>query len=1443
MRLSKALNSALKSSQLGSQKLMEPLEDDDDPLRSLIRNVGLRCLRWRGRGGQWTSDDAVATIHVRESPKKATAATASCVSANDILECLTALRRSSRIVENTLGKSRTRLEFVSKAEAVALAQRAVDRGFLERVGRGTTVTTAQLRRSLLDDFDPVAARRRRVFRIGSHRFWRFALPELYKTDKQDIVSVTIGHVKLPSDAFLPALGYVSACVRIDLVVVPYDHSDGQGYFPRQRHRTTMIRRAQSDFDLNETVDFALPVTLRDAAFFVIEVFNEGAHGVLHAKSLGATRIAFKDVAGSDGISRLRLDRSSPATEKIQCACVSSSPRAAPTDQYEAATVDINVLVRSVVAPRRFLQITTENDDVLKAAEVPTAVKEIRIRCVVVEARHVTYDLAETHGLRWMLRARLALVDAVADTPWALKYFHCPQFFSNNQRIRGGGARFAFSSQTDGVPTTTGHPLRRRLFSTPGDSQKPSRRRRIHSTPSSRRYQSVDATLSETKQTPRFGERIALLTNNVRTALMQTRQALAGTLPVEHHTPIDDDDDDEGTLVDDDDDIVFAYSEQDSDDEEVPQDDVFSVHSGAFFEHKDDDDSSVLQRRHRKSRQRTTSTASSSVYPQSEVVVDMEKQYFPKLKVEAAANPTTEAVRVVMMQKSIGGLPRRIGAAVIPLKELPRSPPPPSWHVLTTVGPRGVLTRNGEIKASIWIDDPKAVPNVESTTPVAKRRSVLSFVVQWGRVTALECWHWFLLRMTSADHKHVLVLDSQRKKWRQIFFFPPTTKKETWYWYCLATVIILSYWIVRFVLKLILAGILYTSRMVGTMLIALTLILTGMLLNVVGPIFLAKIATFCIEKYGVQGVCRCECESVRLSIFVTRATAEELPPLGLTLKKHQREMKQNKVPANHAPPKHRHWRLVLSLDVRGFKFFNPAASRYPHETMASVKQVVLTVSMACKHVPETLRRAWHSPWRPNPRKCVAAFGLERRKTQSVLVPVSSSSTDDDSTKEEGPRQRKTSGDNETVRIMEAADTSPPPQCRYAGVVVVESCFIMAPQVNMEMDAASELNVVALTRDLADARVAKFIPRHQYAPNALRIDVLAARRLPYLQKPPERRPHVGSGGTVGLCSDFLTTTTEETSPGEHPPLVATASTKPGHVLMIRCRVRDEKQRDSHLSNPVYAEDETLHATWTESRIDFRDRYDDASAVLALEVFAVERASAKKSFSVGRWLTTLEALANRPEERLVHTSDNFVCSRAPEDAESSAFVVEGWFPLRDADLEYADPRNKSYDGLGAIRLRVTWYHEPGKGKRSGRRAAPLSQAEGYLNNFVQPKSALDQLTENARESGLRLGSPRYTERMLDTFPLLIDVRALLLHDVNARLHDILWGKSGQAMVGSGEHTRVAIPKIVLDAEDFYTKHPCYGAMTIAGFLRDFVLRGCVPELLSRQLLYQFITLIGVD
>ena len=85
---------------------------------------------------------------------------------------------------------------------------------------------------------------------------------------------------------------------------------------------------------------------------------------------------------------------------------------------------------------------------------------------------------------------------------------------------------------------------------------------------------------------------------------------------------------------------------------------------------------------------------------------------------------------------------------------------------------------------------------------------------------------------------------------------------------------------------------------------------------------------------------------------------------------------------------------------------------------------------------------------------------------------------------------------------------------------------------------------------------------------------------------------------------------------------------------------------------------------------------------------------------------------------------------------------FPLRDAALEYSDASCRESDALGALRFEIKWRFVADDDDLPCALPPPLP-------------SALEQLVENTQESALRMGSPRWTQRMLDTFPVRLDVR----------------------------------------------------------------------------------------
>uniref|UniRef100_A0A7S3JQA0 Uncharacterized protein n=1 Tax=Aureoumbra lagunensis TaxID=44058 RepID=A0A7S3JQA0_9STRA len=827
--------------------------------------------------------------------------------------------------------------------------------------------------------------------------------------------------------------------------------------------------------------------------------------------------------------------------------------------------------------------------------------------------------------------------------------------------------------------------------------------------------------------------------------------------------------------------------------------------------------------------------------------EVPNKFFQKLKVEAVTTTATDVLRLVVVQKSRGGIPRRVAAAVIPLSDLlsQTTPPEPSWIQATNVGPRGTLSRNGEILASVWIEGDDD-----------ERRSFSRFSEY----------------MTPTDAK---TSTSQKNK--------NYTKDKYIINFFGLSIIALVFAYLTYSAHNIISSFKYFSYICSWQVIKISLLCFGVsalfFSSSVVPCLMGKTLAYMIERYGLLSVCRVQCDSLRLSCFVVKSSADELPPRSDTIKKQSREAKRAAAKAGKlgaalvaATPKGRHWRLVLALEARGFRFFNPSASRYPHEHLASVKQLQLCLSLPLRHVLPALKRIRNCHWRPSPRKCVAAFGLLSSSATSVMKKETTTDFD-----EEKEKSENNDDDDYSWRRKTAQPRATRPE--VAAVIVVEKFDLLGPQVNLEMDAASELNVVALTRDLADAKVAALLPKHQYAPNSLCIQILQARNVPR-QVPSQQQGGSSFFLTAGRRSSSClipgesmisgcrrgdtehnidpterskSARTIKTSRDTSPPVPTTPQgCRPGQLLVVRCRIRNEKCDSRPSSSLTEHEHQRLGASWNNENISFSGRTDDASAVLSLELFVVDSARSKPKHSIGRWLTTLEALANRPRVRLVHTDDDFCVRRSANRAKSASFEVEGWFPLRDSELEYFDPNDASAEHLGAIRLRICWRHQNrdenhfSTGPSFSFQDSSTQQDNTSVNSASKSssftKTAMDQLVENSLETKLRIGSLRYTARMLSTFPLLLDIRSIVLADVIVRLHDIFMGKAGQSVLGTGEHARIQIPSIIIDGDTFIHRDPLHGAVSIFDFLRDFFIRGCGEKMFSTSFIYQLLSAISV-
>ena len=88
---------------------------------------------------------------------------------------------------------------------------------------------------------------------------------------------------------------------------------------------------------------------------------------------------------------------------------------------------------------------------------------------------------------------------------------------------------------------------------------------------------------------------------------------------------------------------------------------------------------------------------------------------------------------------------------------------------------------------------------------------------------------------------------------------------------------------------------------------------------------------------------------------------------------------------------------------------------------------------------------------------------------------------------------------------------------------------------------------------------------------------------------------------------------------------------------------------------------------------------------------------------------------------------------------------------------------DQAKSLTLRVTYLHVPG---------AP-TQADILRDN---PMTALEQLQLNSLETNLRLGHLSLVQRMLDDFPLLLDIRSCQVAEASCYLSELFAGYEGR-------------------------------------------------------------------
>ena len=182
------------------------------------------------------------------------------------------------------------------------------------------------------------------------------------------------------------------------------------------------------------------------------------------------------------------------------------------------------------------------------------------------------------------------------------------------------------------------------------------------------------------------------------------------------------------------------------------------------------------------------------------------------------------------------------------------------------------------------------------------------------------------------------------------------------------------------------------------------------------------------------------------------------------------------------------------------------------------------------------------------------------------------------------------------------------------------------------------------------------------------------------------------------------------------------------------------------------------------------------------------------VGQFIYTLKFFRVKPDHAF-HCEDQLDASNA-HDRVGNGFQIEGWFKLADHNFlnhgdpelfppdhgtnpNEVDPDGKNPKGPGCVRLKMSWIYDKrfdkktAEGRDTGehdyeassgawttsspKRKKKQTSLRPLLSMVSEPPdmTALQQLQLNSAETQLRMGNQHLVTHMLDTFPLLLDVK----------------------------------------------------------------------------------------
>ena len=408
-----------------------------------------------------------------------------------------------------------------------------------------------------------------------------------------------------------------------------------------------------------------------------------------------------------------------------------------------------------------------------------------------------------------------------------------------------------------------------------------------------------------------------------------------------------------------------------------------------------------------------------------------------------------------------------------------------------------------------------------------------------------------------------------------------------------------------------------------------------------------------------------------------------------------------------------WRLQLRVRADGFGFGNPPG--YPHEFFIECRSIEVVASAGLLELWRTLLR--------------------------VRVPI--------------PLH---------------AD---PLYCGY-GVFTFESIVLNGLQINFEM-YRGEFNINGFSRDLALGEVRAALPRamRRTPPNTLRVRVASA---------------------VGLKRPSINLLTGEL--GCEPRVVVRARHRRVATRTLRRSPLGSQlpQQQQHASAADDGRGDgaggaTPQYVWNEDLV--MEDLTDPSTVLHVCVYDDSGApDGRGSSLLGQWVMTLKWLVMEPTW----------CLASSLSVEADG-TLRGWFVLEDT-------RRQGRGECGELLMSLRWsYEEPhasavvvsttreeqpsahggaadgggdgggsGGGSSSGGGGGGGSGGGGGGAGAAPRFSAMEQLTQNAEESQLRVGNPQRAQRYLSALPFLLDVQRVTVRDLDFFVKDLFMGLRGQ-------------------------------------------------------------------